>query len=52
MIGGIADEPYYLHICEDAGGYGGGWGHRHSRQPSLVEKIIVFEIASPLRSSQ
>jgi len=33
-----------------------GAGRHHavtaSRLPSLVEKIIVFEIASPLRSSQ
>jgi len=28
MIGGIADEPDYLHICEDAGGWRSGGGDR------------------------
>jgi len=28
MIGGIADEPYYLQMCEDAGIWRSGGGDR------------------------
>ena len=41
MIGGIADEPYYLEMCEDAGIWRSGGGDR--QMPAELHWIFYFK---------